>query len=271
MSGDDWQKTDLKTMKVRPPFSPSPDDGRIMLNMTAPALAARAQSAVLVLGVTPLVVQLGWPAGTTITAVDASPGMIASTWQPHPTLPSEVTCASWQDLPFEAGTFDAVVGDGSLNSVPSLDAYRAILDQMARVLKPDGMLVLRFFLGPEPAETPERVITLAREGAFPTTAAFRLRFAFSLTGENSGVPLSAMHQAFDALVPDRDGLAAETGWPRADIDRIDMDKDSRVRFTFPTQAKLASLCDGVFSIARMERGNYTQSDYCPTVLFKPVR
>jgi hypothetical protein len=71
------------------------------------------------------------------------------------------------------------------------------------------------------------------------------------------------------LVRDRDELARQTVWPRADIDRIDVDKGSKVRFTFPVLEALKASAQPVFRIARMERGTYTQAEHCPTILFKP--
>jgi SAM-dependent methyltransferase len=170
-------------------------------------------------------------------------------------------------MPFEDASFDAVAGDGSFNSLPSLNAYGPAFRQIARVLRSNGALVLRFFLRPDRPEAPEVLVAQARTGAFPTTASFRLRFAMSLAGVDGSVELSALHRRFNALVSDRDELARATGWPRADIDRVDVDAGSKVRFTFPTLAALEALARPVFRIARMERGTYTQAEHCPTILF----
>jgi SAM-dependent methyltransferase len=234
--------------------------------MTAPALA-RANPKILVLGMTPGLVQRDWPEGAEITAVDSSPGMVAS-FQPHPSRPSRAVRAPWQEMPFDAGAFDAAVGDGSLNSLPSLDLWPAVFAELARVLKPDGALVLRLVVRPDAMEGPDQVVAAARAGRFPTTAAFRLRFAMSLAGEDGGVALAALHGAFQSLVPDRDVLAMDTGWPRADIDRVDVDRESKVRFTFPTLARMVSLASTSFAVERTARGSYTQSADCPTVLLR---
>lgn len=268
MAEDNWNKTHLKAMPVRPPFGPSDEDAAFMRGMTAPILTASPEPAVLVLGVTPRVVQLDWPKRTSITAIDLSPGMVAA-FAPHPALPSKAICAPWQDMPFENGSFDAVVGDGSLNSIGDLGAYESTFREIARVLKPGSALVLRCFVRPEPQETAEQLLALARAGEFPTTAAFRLRFAMALTEPSGSVGLSAIWDAFQALVPERDELARATGWPRADIDRIDVDRNSKVRFTFLTLGQLEALAQPAFKVERLERGTYTQAEHCPTVLFRP--
>lgn len=270
MAEADWDKKQLVSLLVRPPWHPSAEDVSFVRAMTARALAAYAAPAILVLGMTRQLVQAEWPSNASVTAVDASAGIVASMWKVHPTLPSRAVCASWQSMPFGDGTFGAVVGDGSLNALPDLEEYPRVFAEIARVLRGDGVLVLRCFLRPDAIEAPEDVIAKAHSGAFPTTAAFRFRFCLSLARENASVDLATLHDMFNALVPDRDALARVTGWPRTDIDRVDVDKDSKVRFTFPTEAELVNVTQAAFSLARMERGTYAQAEQCPTILFRPA-
>jgi SAM-dependent methyltransferase len=242
-----------------------------MREWTSPVLEKASVQRVLVLGVTPEIVQLNWPAGAHLVGIDSSPAMIVSLWQGNAAALSHVACARWQQMPLDDATFDAVVGDGSLNALSSLDDYGKVFGEVSRVLKPEGVLVLRCFVRPPHAETPERVVLKAMEGEFPTTAAFRLRFAFAVANADGSIGLAALHDAFNALVPDRDALARITGWPRQDIDRVDTDKDSRVRLTFPTHSQLVSLSEPIFRIEGAARGTYTQADHCPTFLFRPIR
>lgn len=262
-----WKKK--LTIVPRPPWNPSADDGALMLAMTMPADAS-APRRVLVLGVTPQIMQLDWPRGTDLLAVDSNLGTIGSVWLPHPTLPSHAVCAWWHDMPISDGAVGAVVGDGSLNALPSLEAYKRVFTEVRRVLARDGVLVLRCFLRPDQAEDAGAVVAMARKGAFPTTGAFHLRFAFALTDATGSVGLMEIRDRFNALVPDRDELAHAAGWPRSDIDRVDLDKDSHVRLTFPTEGQWRDACGPLFTIERMARGTYTQAEYCPTLLFRPV-
>lgn len=223
------------------------------------------------LGVTPEIARLGWPPSVQIAGIDSSPAMIASLWQYNASALSHAACARWQQMPLKDAQFDTVVGDGSLNALSSTEEYGSVLGEVSRVLKPEGVLVLRCFVKPPHVETPERVLLKAMEGGFPTAAAFRLRFAFAVADADGSIGLAALYDAFNALVPDRDALARITGWPRQDIDRVDTDKDSRVRLTFPTQSQLVSLSEPIFKIAGSARGTYTQAEHCPTFLVHPVR
>lgn len=270
MAEDHWKKACINLMPGRPPWSPSLQDGMFMREFAGLALERNgAEPRLLVLGVTPEVIQLDWPLAAHVVAVDSSAAMIASTWRPHKSLRSSVVCARWQDMPVPSAAFDAVVGDGSLNALPSLDDYGPVLRQVARTLKPGGVFVLRCFVKPDDIETPEHVLAQARAGAFPTTAAFRMRFAFAVTGTDGSIGLAHMRGVFNALVPDRDDLAAATGWPRDHIDRVDADKDSGVKLTFPTQSQFVALAKPFFELESSMRGTYLLSDQCPTQLFRP--
>lgn len=272
MAEDHWKNTTLNLKPpVRPPWHPSREDAAFMREWTSPVLEKDAVRKILILGVTPEIVQLDWPPGAHIVGIDSSPAMIASLWPGDVSAPSHVACARWQQMPFKDAAFDAVVGDGSLNALSSLEEYGKVLGEVSRVLKPEGVLVLRCFVKPPQVETPERVLSRAMEGEFPTTAAFRLRFAFALTDADGSIGLAALHDAFNALVPDRDALARVTGWPRQDIDRVDTDRESRVRLTFPTQSHLISLSERIFRVEGSARGTYTQAEHCPTFLFRPIR
>ena len=272
MAEDHWKNTTLYLKPpVRPPWHPSREDAAFMRKWTSPVLEKASVQKVLVLGVTPEIVQLGWPPSAHVVSIDSSPAMIASLWQGNASALSHVACARWQRMPLKDAQFDTVVGDGSLNALSSIEEYGRVLGEVSRVLKPEGVLVLRCFMKPPHVETPERVLLKAMEGEFPTTAAFRLRFAFAVADADGSIGLAALHDAFNALVPDRDALARITGWPRQDIDRVDTDKDSRVRLTFPTQSQLISLSEPIFRIEGSARGTYTQAEHCPTFVFRPIR
>lgn len=79
------------------------------------------------------------PDGWSITLADASPGMIreAKDNLAGSALRPDFRVADAQDLPFESGSFDAVVANHMLYHVP--DRPRAI-SEMARVLRPNGRL-----------------------------------------------------------------------------------------------------------------------------------
>jgi ubiquinone/menaquinone biosynthesis C-methylase UbiE len=82
-----------------------------------------------------------YPAGVRLTGVDLSPGMLAIARQRARTLglDADLRTGNAQALEFGDGTFDTVVCLISLCNIPD---DRAAIDQMYRVLRPGGRLIL---------------------------------------------------------------------------------------------------------------------------------
>jgi ubiquinone/menaquinone biosynthesis C-methylase UbiE len=78
-----------------------------------------------------------------VVAVDASPAMVDATAarvrEAQPSQPVAVEVADAHALPFDSGRFDLVVAVGV---IPWLHSPAAAIDEMARVLRPGGQLVL---------------------------------------------------------------------------------------------------------------------------------
>ncbi len=134
------------------------------------------------LGATPENVQLDWPDHVGLIAADSSAEMIAMDWRPHPNLSSRIIETRWQAMPLQDAAVDAAIGDASLNALPAFEDYAAVLDEVARVLKPGGMLAVRMFLREEPAESCTEVVAAAARGEIPNGPCFRLRFAIAVAG-----------------------------------------------------------------------------------------
>lgn len=268
-TADPWKRSALPTMPRRSPWSPCAQDCRLLSEAVAPALVADAPR-ILVLGVTADLVQFDWPGHASLVAVDSSETMIHAIWHPHPTRPSEVILGRWQNLPLADTSVDAAVGDGSLNALTRLEDYGAVAVQLARVLRPSGRIALRCFVRPDGREDPQALMAEAEAGAFPSVGAFRLRLAMALTDTAGVLHVAELARTFLAMMPDRDRLAAATGWPRSDIDRIDADVGSPLRFTFPTLEQLRAAVSPHLILKDRRHGSYTQAELCPTLLFLPV-
>lgn len=80
-------------------------------------------------------------------AVDNDPAVIQM--QPKAIL------ADWADLPF-GPTFDAVMGDGCLTAFQG--GQDLFFQQMKKVIKPGGRLILRVFISPDTKESLEAVL-----------------------------------------------------------------------------------------------------------------
>lgn len=203
---DHWPAHARQWALVGPPLRPSPAD----VATAAAALAGAGR--VLLLGVTPELAPLA------TVAVDHSAAMIAAIHRG----PGPAVRADWRALPFAAGSFDAALGDGALSNLAFPDGYADLGRELRRVLGPDGRAVLRVFARRAPAAAPGSLHALKWD------------LAMALARDDRNVAVAAIGAAFDAAFPDRDALAARTGWSRAVIDTIDAYRGSTVRYSFPT-------------------------------------
>jgi SAM-dependent methyltransferase len=75
-----------------------------------------------------------------LVAIDASPETVAAARRRYPELDARV--ADVRALPFEAGSFDAVVSTSTLDHFPSRADLETALRELHRVLAPGGVAVV---------------------------------------------------------------------------------------------------------------------------------
>lgn len=261
-----WQRHSIQWNKLGSPQRPSPQDGAIMMAAVSADLARAAAADIVVLGVTPEVVLLPWPAPVRLHAFDHSAEMIATVWQPHPQIVSSAQQASWQSLPLADHSVCVAVGDGSFNSLPELTDYTDVLRELARVLQPDALLCMRYYALPSVRESLLAVGAAVQAGQVQGFHALKWRIAMAVCeGPTFSIAVPAIRAAFDALFPDRDGLAAATGWPREVIDTIDAYQGLLTRYTFADLDTLQALCAPWFTLEAMSCGDYELAGRCPTL------
>lgn len=231
--------------------------------------AGAAGADVLLLGVTPELAGLG----RTMRAVDSSPGMIEALWKAGG--PSrEALVGSWLDLPLASGSVDAVVGDGSLNSLASSAERLLLLRETARVLRPGGRAAIRIFASPVRREDIAAVEDDVRARRIDGFHAFKWRVAMTLAGPQPdyGVGVTAIRDAIDGLFPDRARLSAATGWRLEEIATIDAYRNSDTTYSFATAAQQAEEAESVFREVRLvPSGSYSLAERCPVLVMSRPR
>ena len=82
---------------------------------------------------------------------------------------------------------------------------------------------------------------------------FKFKFAMAIAAElgTPNVRVASIPEFFDARFPDRDRLAAITGWDRAEIDTVDIYRNSAANYAFPTMKQLLSVVPPSFSRLRL--------------------
>jgi SAM-dependent methyltransferase len=240
------------------PLRPSPGD----VDRVRRAIAGR-DARVLLLGVTPELSVLG----KHLFAIDNSPRMITQIW-PGDSARCQAMLGDWADLQFDAGSFDAVIGDGSLNSAP--ERLGQVLAEARRVLATGGKAVFRLFCSPEAPETLSAIRREVEAGRAGNVHALKWRIAMTLAASMPGavVPVRTILAAFNEMFPDRIQLSTSTGWTADEIATLDAYVGAEHSLAFPTLLQMLAMAEPFFSGAAVRRGSgYPLAERCPTVVW----
>jgi SAM-dependent methyltransferase len=216
----------------------------------------------LMLGVTPALAELGkW-----LIAVDASARMVAEIW-PGDDHRRHALRADWLNLPISDAAMDAVIGDGSLNSVD--DALPGLFLEVRRVLAPHGIAAFRLFCAPDQPETLEAIRQDIADGWVGNFHALKWRIAMALAAQDVDaiVAVETIRQTFDRLFPNRLALCKTTGWNRESVDTIDYYRGASHRICFPTIGFIRRVAMRAFSSVSVRPAQgYPLAERCPTIV-----
>ncbi len=136
MAADQWAEMSKRFDQWTSPLRPSPEDFEMYRSQLEP------NARTLLLGVTAELQSLA------AIAIDHNPQVIEA-HRAHAVL------GDWAELPFGA-EFDTVIGDGSLNAFQR--SPELFFQQVKKVLKKGGRLILRVYISPEEKEDLRQVL-----------------------------------------------------------------------------------------------------------------
>jgi SAM-dependent methyltransferase len=252
-----WRNFAAVYGRLRPPLRPSEADVDNFRRSLPPGNAR-----VLLLGVTPELSVLG----SELIAVDNSPKMLANIW-PGDREGRRGIVGDWTDLPFAPASFDAVIGDGSLNSAP--EQVGEVLAEVRRELASSGTAAFRMFSAPERPETLDAIRAEVLDGWAGNLHALKWRIAMSLAASRprASVPVQEILAAFNRMFPDRTELASITGWPPADIATLDAYVGADHNLGFPTLSATLALVERHFpDVSLLPAAGYPLAERCPVVV-----
>jgi hypothetical protein len=267
-----WSRHARRWADLGAPLKPGPEDIEAVRAAAAELVdGGKASLAVLLLGVTPEIAGLAWPAGAHLTAFDHAFGMVSNVWRGAPPgVESAAAVADWRRLPLAGGSIGLAVGDGSYNSVESIAAQNAVSAEIVRVLQSDGVLALRIYAKPDAPISPGTVIDDLRRGAFGSFSAFKMRLLMAMPAAADGsIRLGDVWDAWAEARVDAAALAAETGWAVASIETIDSYRGKDARYVFLTLGEMRSELSAWFREVRMVTKRYEVGALCPTLVLAP--
>ena len=264
---DHWNTHAQQWQWIGSPLRPAAEDIRIAEAALGKwqARAGKKSIAVALLGVTPETADMTWPAPAQLVAVDHTEAMIRALWRREAAI-----CADWTALPLASASQDVVVGDGCFCVLETGRDYRKLAREMRRVLRDDGVVVMRFFIRPDRAETLKQVTDTLDRGGIGNFHAFKWRLAMSLHGElEDGVRLNEIWDAWNKACPDARALAAKLKWRIEEIRTIDAYRGAHGRYTFPTLGEVRRLLAQDFNEVSCSFPGYELGERCPTLVLQP--
>lgn len=199
--------------------------------------------------------------------MDVSFPMMAALWKGGDPMRLGIQ-SDWTRMPIGPHTFTHVLGDGSFNAMP-FGVLPAVLDEVRRVLRPQGMLVARVFCRPEAAETAGDIRRDVERGRMGSFHALKWRIAMSLLRDPSfsDIAVTEIRRAVVAQYPDRMELCRMAGWNRAEIDTIDIYEGSSAVYNFPTESTIMELLRRWFTDFQIIRcAAYPLAERCPLIV-----
>jgi SAM-dependent methyltransferase len=251
------------------PLRPAPEDLVFYSAEIRQWSQARGAPRVLLLGVTPELYNLPWPAGTDLLAVDRSQPMIDHVW-PGPR--DRVCCADWQTLDLPAASRDIALCDGGLHLLSYPAGQTQLVRTLARVVAPGGLILLRLYTPPAVRESPRRVLDDLLAGRISNLNVFKVRLNTALQNDAAeGVKLADAWDAFNQVAPDQGALARRLGWSPTHTQVINLYHHNPTRYHFVTQEQTAALfCrdPGGFELLRVHVPTYELGGQCPLLVLR---
>lgn len=266
-----WERQWTWWHRIAPPLRPAAADIEILARLIRTGCDARgfARPAAVLMGVTPEIASMRWPAATRLLAIDRSRGMIDHVWPKQPFAGATAICGEWAAMPVATGSCDVITGDGCFSQLVYPDAYEVLIRELRRALRPRGLFAMRAFVRPEPAESVENLLSELNAGRIGNFHIFKWRLNMALQPSlASGIRL---HDVWDFVIsrygnPAR--LAGRCDWPLDTVETIQAYRGSNARYTYPTLTELRAKLSVCFSEVTCEFPPYEMGDRCPTLLFE---
>lgn len=272
MKMETWDSQIEIFKQMKPPLRPHSSE-IVLLEEIAVALVESQQISnlqVLLLGVTQEIVNLNWPDGTMLTAVDRSEVMINQFWPGDIPDRRKVVYADWFDMPFVEASFHLIIGDGVFNFMRYPDGYRNLAGTLSGLLFHNGQMCIRIFNQPPHKEKPEDVLKYFDENQHVDYFEFRFRLATSLQDRvETGIEVTT--EILDQYLVDH-GIALsqlhkKSRYTPPPPPPNSGSNDNLYRITYPTNQEYISQVGPSFSRVRKLTGSHKLSDRTPIFVF----
>jgi SAM-dependent methyltransferase len=184
--------------------------------------------------------------------------MIERVW-PGNTATKQVQQDNWLTVDLPAGTFDAIIGDGSVNMLAYPVEVEQLFNRSLQWLKHGGVFAARVWTRPDIPVTREQILAEAKAGTMSFTAFRRLLNMLIADRDGSVFPVTKIAELFDDLFPDPGQL------PWKNTSSIDAYRTSTSTSWFPTRREILDIAPAGSRF--VDVGTYEIAETCPILTF----
>jgi SAM-dependent methyltransferase len=278
MKGDFWDYSTEVYRRMKSPWRPSRQETAAMESLVAGWMRQRIDHSViqmLVLGITPEIVNMVLPDKTTLTVVDNSEAMVRSFGPGDCDHGKHLVQADWVHLPFAPRRFDAIIGDGVFNIFSYPEGYRNFARILSSNLKPGGLFLTRLHAQSEPKENPQDVAALYLSAGITDYHELRYRFITAMQPDicqgvlSSKDIIDSQMVRFGISLPE---LYRRTGYtPPPEIKNLPVRTGAPpMKATYPTQSEFLDSVRGHFELLDVRYGDHALARQCPIFAFRLV-
>lgn len=266
-----WESIASVWAQLGSPLRPCAEDQIGYRSFIEPWIEQFARPRIIILGVTPEVYHLPWPAEHDLIALDRSRGMIEEVWPGPPECALE---GDWLRMPLPNESRDLALCDGGLMLLDYPQNHRALVDQLHRVLVPGGRVILRLFAAAENRETVAEVLNDFVASRIDNLNILKLRLGAALQASpENGAPVREILRAVEMMDANLARLAQRVHWSLDHLRVIELYRESSAIYRFLSEAQITEMfCgDGRFAPLGRCQGTYPLAERCPIVAYERRR
>ena len=194
--------------------------------------------------------------------------MIRTVWPASKVTRGKAICGDWREIPLPDNSCDLVLGDGCFTLLDYPNGYQMVLQEVLRVLKPEGLFAMRFFLRPSKSENVETIFEELQNQSIGNFHVFKLRLAMALQPSiEQGIPVVNILEAWDKKIINPESCLQSLNWPIELLSTINIYQNYPSVYTFPTLAEVRQLFLSDFLEINCYFPNYELGERCPSIIF----
>jgi SAM-dependent methyltransferase len=256
---------------VSPPLRPTQED-IILFERAVWARKETLEGSIraLVLGVTPELVSLRWPAGSILKVLDRSRKMIKTLWKG---ADERAMVGSWTASPVEDSSLDIIVCDGGVGLFNYPHGQLALISEVKRMLAPEGMFITRLLAPGCHTETLDHISCDLEAGRIPSLDALKFRLWGALQADVvSGVRPRDVVKNIELVAGSLQRLTDCFGWPSDHVASLEFHRTSQVVYSLTGAEEVRSLATSLsgLEVVRVDIPQHVFGDRCPIVSIRRV-